>query len=66
MLHVIDEVLDFWTLRIAGKTNEPDGHWVCTLRPSSSDDDERIAVGRSASLPRALLSAFVRVAGRTR
>jgi hypothetical protein len=64
LLHIVDEALDFWTVKIAGKTNETDGHWVCTLRRSSMDDDERMAIGRSPALPRALLAAFVQAARR--
>jgi hypothetical protein len=63
-IHLAEEALSFWDLRLRGKTNAEDGHWTCTLRRSSSDADVALAIGRSPALARAVLSALVRVTER--
>ena len=47
-----------------GKAWMPNGHWTCSLRKTSSrDNDEYVGVGRGPTLPHALLAALFRVLG---
>ncbi|MEM7643273.1 MAG: hypothetical protein AAF366_12170 [Pseudomonadota bacterium] len=60
VLHLIDDIVPGWTIRIKGKAMEPDGHWQCTLRRSSArDNDEFIGAGRGKVLSHALVSALL-------
>ncbi|WP_208352387.1 hypothetical protein [Pseudaestuariivita rosea] len=60
VLHLIDDVVPGWTIWITGKATEPNGQWRCTLRQSSSqDNDEFIGSGRGKVLSHALLSALL-------
>lgn len=57
-------MLPGWTISLKGKAWKPNGHWVCSLRKTSSrDNDEFVGVGRAPTLPHALLSALLRVQG---
>ncbi len=61
-LHIVDALVPAWEISIKGVALEYDGHWVCTLRETSSPDNEMIGVGRAPSLPRALIAALLRIA----
>ena len=63
VLHLIDKCLPGWTIALKGKAIEPDGHWSCVLRESSSrDNDEVIGTGKAATVSLALLQALLKVA----
>jgi hypothetical protein len=48
-----------WSIALSGRTRLPDGHWTCTLRESTSrDDDELIGVGRAGTPALAMLAAL--------
>lgn len=50
-----------WSVSIKGKVNLPNGHWRCTLRQSTSrDNDEYLGVGRGPTLPHSLLAALIK------
>jgi hypothetical protein len=62
-IHLIDVVAPGWSIHIAGRAQERDGHWRCTLRRSSSrDNDEFIGIGKGKVLLHALLAALLRTA----
>lgn len=64
ILALIYAVLPGWTVSVKGKTWQPNGHWVCSLRKSSSrDSDEFIGVGNAPTLAHAALGALLRVVG---
>ncbi len=64
LLSLVTVVLPGWTIGLKGKAWQPNGHWTCSLRKTSSrDSDEYIGVGRAATLPHALLGALLRVLG---
>ena len=64
LLTLVHLVLPGWTVSLKGKAWQPNGHWVCSLRKTSSkDSDEFIGVGRAPTLPHALLGALLRVLG---
>ncbi|MCF1709382.1 hypothetical protein L0V05_11180 [Tabrizicola sp. J26] len=63
VLHMVDQCLPLWTIQLTGKAHEPDGHWRCTLRETSSrDSDEVIGIGSAPTVSMALLRALLRVA----
>lgn len=62
VLSVIYAVRPGWSVSIRGKATMPNGHWRCTLRKSSSrDNDEYIGIGRGPTLPHSLLAALIKV-----
>jgi len=62
-LHLVDACLPGWTISLKGKASEPDGHWRCTLRESTTrDNDEVLGVGAGQTVALALMAALVRVA----
>jgi hypothetical protein len=64
-LDLIQSVLPDWTVSLKGKAHLPDGHWTCTLRESTSrDDDELLGVGKGRTPPLAMTAALLRVAAR--
>ncbi len=64
ILTIVYGSLPGWTVSLKGKTWQPNGHWVCSLRKTSSrDSDEYVGVGRAATMPHALMGAFLRVIG---
>lgn len=64
LLAIVNIVLPGWTVSVKGKAWQPNGHWTCSLRKTSSrDSDEFIGVGRAPTLPHALLAALLRVRG---
>jgi hypothetical protein len=64
-LELIRHMLPNWTVSLKGKAHLPDGHWTCTLRESTSrDDDELLGVGKGRTLPLAMTAALLRVAAR--
>lgn len=63
VLHLTDEVIPGWTISLQGKAVEPNGHWKCTLRQSSSrDNDEFIGRGKGLTVGQAVLAGTLRVA----
>ncbi len=61
LLHIADRVVPGWSILLRGKAREPDGHWHCTLRESSSrDSDEFIGNGKGPDLSSAVLAAILR------
>lgn len=63
VLHFVDRCLPGWTISLLGRAAEPDGHWSCVLRESSSrDDDSVIGAGKAPTVCLALLEALVSVA----
>lgn len=62
-LHLIDHCLPGWSIHLAGKATEPDGHWRCSLRKSRDrDEDEVIGMGAGPTISLALVQALLRVA----
>jgi hypothetical protein len=62
-LRVVDAAVPAWEISLRGVALEPDGHWHCTLRETSTtDDDAVIGFGEAPSLPRALIAALLRIA----
>jgi hypothetical protein len=60
VLHLVDEHLPDWTISLKGKAREIDGQWTCTLRKSSSrDDDAVIGIGTGPTLSLAVLIAVL-------
>lgn len=58
MLEIVYEGWPGWDVSTRGKARLPNGHWRCTLRRSSTrDDDEFIGVGRGPTLAHAILAA---------
>lgn len=63
VLHLIDHCLPGWSIHLAGKAHEPDGHWRCSLRQSRDrDEDEVIGMGTGPTVSLALIKALLRVA----
>lgn len=61
VLRLIHGVKPGWSLAIRGKASLPNGHWRCTLRQSSSrDNDEYLGVGQGPTLPHALLACLLK------
>lgn len=61
VLGLIHEVKPGWSLSIRGKASTPNGHWRCTLRQSSSrDNDEYLGVGQGPTLPHALMACLLK------
>ncbi|MDJ1007591.1 MAG: hypothetical protein QNJ13_07165 [Paracoccaceae bacterium] len=64
IMRLVYHALPGWTVSVKGKAWEPNGHWVCSLRKTSSrDSDEFIGVGRGPTLPHSLLAALFRAVG---
>ncbi|UWQ14231.1 hypothetical protein K3556_15185 [Aliiroseovarius sp. M344] len=62
VIHLIDEALPEWSIKLTGRASNINGHWVCTLRQSEvRDNDEVIGIGQSAVLAHALLAALLKV-----
>ena len=62
VLHLIDDITPGWSIHIIGQALEANGHWKCTLRRSSSlDDDEFVGIGGGKVLLNAMLAALLRV-----
>lgn len=62
VLSLIYAVKPGWSVNARGKARMPNGHWRCTLRKSSSrDNDEFIGIGRGPTLPHSLLASLLRV-----
>ena len=63
-----DRVLDLiyaikpgWSITVRGNARQPNGHWRCTLRRSSSrDNDEYVGVARGPTLSHALLASLLK------
>lgn len=65
ILALVYHSLPGWTVSVKGKSWQPNGHWVCSLRKSTArDSDEVIGFGRGPTLPHSLLAALLRVLGR--
>ncbi|SHG88861.1 hypothetical protein [Marivita hallyeonensis] len=61
VLGVIYKVRPGWSVSIRGNATMPNGHWRCTLRKSSSrDNDEYLGIGRGPTLPHSLLAALLK------
>ena len=61
-LHLVDLSCPGWTIQLHGKALEPDGHWRCTLRETSSrDNDAFIGVGTGPTVGHAVLIALLRL-----
>ena len=61
-LALVQACLPGWTIDLHGKALAPDGHWRCTLRESSSrDNDAFIGVGQGPSVGQSLLIALLRL-----
>jgi len=64
ILGLIYHVLPGWTVSVKGKAWQPNGHWSCSLRQTTSrDSDEYVGIGRGPTLPHSLLAALFRVLG---
>lgn len=61
VLDLIYSLRPGWSVNIRGLANKPNGHWRCSLRRSSSrDNDEYIGIGRGPTLPHALLASVLK------
>lgn len=61
VLDLIYSLRPGWNVSMRGLANKPNGHWRCSLRRSSSrDNDEYIGTGRGPTLPHALLAAVLK------
>ncbi|MGB8818867.1 MAG: hypothetical protein WCC66_13195 [Rhizobiaceae bacterium] len=61
VLSLVEEHLPNWTISLKGKAREADGEWTCTLRRSSSrDDDAVIGFGSGPTLSLAVLAAVLK------
>lgn len=61
VLAVIYQVRPGWSVSIRGNATMPNGHWRCTLRRSSSrDNDEYLGIGRGPTLAHALLASLLK------
>lgn len=61
VLSVIYKVRPGWSVSIRGNATMPNGHWRCTLRKSTSrDNDEYLGIGRGPTLPHSLLAALLK------
>ncbi|RMA41046.1 hypothetical protein [Rhodophyticola porphyridii] len=61
-LHLVDTCLPGWTISLRGKATEPDGHWRCSLRETSSrDNDAFVGVGLGPTVGHALLMALLKL-----
>lgn len=62
ILSLIYAVKPGWSVSTRGKASIPNGHWRCSLRQSTSrDNDELVGIGRGPTLPHSLLGALLRV-----
>lgn len=63
ILHLLAVLLPDWTISLQGTAHDPDRHWRCTLRRTTSDDDdEMIGHGSGPRLAPALLTALLGLA----
>jgi hypothetical protein len=63
VLRLVDRCLPGWTISLRGTATEPNGHWHCALRESSSSDNDMvIGNGNAPTVSLALLRALVCVA----
>lgn len=61
VLSLIYKVRPGWSVSIRGNATLPNGHWRCTLRKSSSrDNDEYLGIGRGPTLPHSLLASLLK------
>jgi hypothetical protein len=61
VLHLIEERLPDWQISLKGKGHDVGGEWGCTIRESSSlDDDEVVGIGSGRTLSLAVLAAILR------
>ena len=61
VLSLVEEHLPNWTISLKGKARDIDGDWTCTLRRSSSrDDDAVIGLGSGPTLSLAVLLAILK------
>jgi len=61
ILSVIHTVRPGWNITMKGNATMPNGHWRCTLRQSSSrDNDEYLGIGRGPTLPHSLLASLLK------
>jgi len=62
ILGLVYHTLPGWTVTVKGKAWQPNGHWSCSLRQTTSrDSDEYVGIGRGPTLPHSLLAALFRV-----
>lgn len=62
ILAMVYHTLPGWTVSVKGKAWQPNGHWSCSLRQTTSrDSDEYVGIGRGPTLPHSLLAALFRV-----
>ncbi|NKB28191.1 MAG: hypothetical protein GKR99_11780 [Rhodobacteraceae bacterium] len=58
---LIDHEFPGWSLRMDGIANERNGHWHCTLRRSTTrDNDAFIGIGKGPKLSNALIGALLK------
>lgn len=63
VLHLADDALPDWSIKLKGRTTDRNGHWTCTLRQSDTfDNDMLIGIGKGPVLRLAVLAALVRLA----
>ena len=61
VLGLIEQAMHGWSIHATGKAFGTDGHWTCSLRRSSSqDNDDFIGIGRGPQFAHALLAAALR------
>ncbi len=61
VLELIYEIKPGWSVSVRGTARQPNGHWRCTLRQSSTkDNDEYLGVARGPTLPHALLASLLK------
>jgi len=67
VMSVVYAVRPGWSVSIRGNATMPNGHWRCTLRKSSSrDNDEYLGIGRGPTLPHSLLAALLKALSYTK
>lgn len=64
-LLLVDACVPGWTISLHGKAMASDGHWRCSLRESSSrDNDTYIGVGQGPTVAHALMAALLHLVQR--
>lgn len=64
-LLLVDACVPGWTISLHGKAMTADGHWRCSLRESSSrDNDLYVGVGNGPTVAHALIGALLRLVER--
>jgi len=59
---ILDAAYPNWTIKLQGRTNDKNGHWVCSLRRSDArDNDDVIGIGRAPILAHAILLAMLKL-----